>query len=173
MTELGFRGRGFEDEILETARIYWATRTAYLQRFQVPRVFRNGHAIYTQKTGYDFVGSHFLPGGEARSLYVEAKDIDKNTLPILEPVVAVRGMKTKSQGHGVKFHQLVMLAELAGQGAECWVLWRKGTHVFRLEPQFLLMTVKPGNTLGFLDVPTECVVDCSQGIDFLNALRKH
>ena len=166
MNELGLRGKEFEEAILDTARIYWAKRVAYLQRFHVPKIVRNGHTIYTAKTGYDFVGSHFDGNGMARSLYIEAKDIDSNTLPILEPVV--KGQK--KQSHGAKFHQLITLAELQKQNAECWVLWRKGTHVFRLEPQFLLMTVKPGNSLGFLDVPTESVVNCSQGIDFLNAL---
>lgn len=169
----GLRGKDFEDEVLETARVYWMARVAYLQRFQVPKVFRNGHTYYTEKTGYDFVGSHFDRQGGARSLYVEAKDIDKAALPIHEPVVKVRGIKTKSQGHGVKYHQLITLTELQKQGCECWVLWRKGTHVFRLDPTFLLESVGPGNRLGFLDVDTECVVDTSRGIDFLRELAKN
>jgi len=125
-------GEQFEAQLEVLHTFYRAKRRADVFKLPVPtRATRDGGAavrlIYTQRQRADYVG--YMGGG--RVWQMEAKSCAARLKSL--PLIAEAGKR--SSGFGLKWHQLMMLADgWDVYGVPGVVVWRNGTEVGLLSP---------------------------------------
>jgi len=141
-----YRGVPFENLLLITGEEYWRRRIAFIEKNEVATGFNKQRRkmFFKKKKGCDFFGAHWVKGlndGAPVPLFIEAKDINEESLRLLQP------WAKPGTGSGVKYHQLQYLVTLQRAWCECWILWRTGGKVYRISPLWALEHYGPGKSI--------------------------
>lgn len=156
----GARGKGFEHDIIERAKVYEAKKYLVLRKVDPPSRIIRGRVLFLANPFLDFVGSFTERGG--RAIFLEAKETHEDKLGI--------GAKT----NGITDKQLHSLRVWHHSGAIAGTLWKCPAGVY-LIPIALLDAIAQRTQFKHIkvgDVPAQCKCDRDGQLNIISAVRR-